>query len=405
MRAHLLIHHVVFIAVLASATPVALSQPSPPDVKAAVDAAWQRAAQARTLEARREEAAAGSEAARSWIAGSPAFGLAQRSDRWNNREGVREAEVSLSAPLWLPHQKSARQTQAQRSTEDLEAQIALARLTLAGEVRERLWAVALAKEVLIEARNHRKHLEAMADEVLRRVKAGDLARTDGILARQEALAGKAAAVDAQVKLQEALSRFTRLTGLDDIPPAEPERITAAMQEPHPRIVAARAAVQHAQASISVIDSTRSEPPTFGISMRRERDGSTSAPASSIAVAVQIPIGTNARILPLETAAKTQLETAIAEAVQAEVVLRADVELARHQLAAAEQALETASSRAMLAREHAQLIEKAFRLGERGLAEMLRARTVLHEADVAERQQRVAVGLAHARLNQAFGILP
>lgn len=405
MRVPLLIHHFIIIAVCTAAGPGVGAQTNPPDLRTAVEAAWQRSPHARTLQARRDEAAAGREAAQSWLAGSPSLGLAQRTDRWNNREGVRETEVSLSTPVWLPHQKSARMTQAQRSSDDLEAQIAHAKLTIAGEVRERLWAVALSQEVLAEARNHRQHLDAMAEEVMRRVKAGDLSRADGILAQQEALAGKVAVVDAQTKLQEALSRYTTLTGLTALPPAEPERLDTATPEGHPRRVAANAAIEHAQASLQLVNKTRNEPPTVGLAMRREHDSSASAPASSISFAVQFPIGTNARNRPLETAARTQVETATAEATQVDTALRIEQALARQQLAAAEQALDTATARATLAHEHVQLIEKAFRLGERGLADMLRARTALHEAEVAERQQRVAVGLAHARLNQALGILP
>lgn len=398
-------HYLCFALALALSSPLALAQSQPTDLKAALEAAWQRSPQARTLEARRDEAVAGREAAQSWIAGSPAVGLSQRTDRWTTREGVRETEVSLSTPIWLPSQKSARRAQADVSTEDLEAQIANARLSLAGEVRERLWAVAAAKETLDEAKTHYKHLEAMTDEVMRRVNAGDLARTDGMLAQQEALAGKAAVVEAQVKLQEALTRYTTLTGLTDVSQIEPERIGAEMRAPHPKLLAAKTAVQHAQASMNVVSKSRSEPPTVGVAMRRERDGAAADSASSVTFAVEIPIGTNARNRPLETAARTQIATASAEYAQVEALLRAEVDLARQQLAASQQTLETASSRAALAREHAQLIEKAFRVGERGLAEMLRARTVVHEAEVAERQQRVAVGLAHARLNQALGITP
>jgi outer membrane protein TolC len=313
--------------------------------------------------------------------------------------------VSLSAPVWLPSQMSARQEQARAGSEDLEAQIAHARLALAGELRERLWSVVAAKVTLAEAKTHQKHLDAMAEEVMRRVNAGDLARTDGMLAQQEALAGKAAVMDAQGKLQEALSRYMMLTGMPDIPPPEPEPAGTAMRDPHPRLQAARAAVRHAQALMNVVGKTRSEPPTIGMAMRRERDGTAADAASSITFALEIPIGTSARNRPLETAARTQYETALAELAQAEAALRANIDLARQQLAAAKQGFDTATTRAELAREHAQLIEKAFRLGERGLAEMLRARTVLHEAEVAEYQQRVAVGLAHARLNQALGITP
>ncbi|GAB3551912.1 TolC family protein [Noviherbaspirillum agri] len=404
MRIYFLFHHII-VAALALASPIALSQALSPGLKAAVDAAWQRLPQARTLEARRAEVAAARDAAASWVAGSPSVGLSQRSDRWTDRNGVRETEVSLSAPVWLPGQMSARQTQARAGADDLEAQIASTRLALAGEVRERLWAVAAARELLSEAKNRQQYLDGTADEVMRRVKAGDLARTDGMLAQQEALGSKTAVAEAQAKLQEALARYTTLTGLPDIPAAEPEPLAHTMLEPHPRLLAARTTLEQAQANLNVVTKTRKEPPTVGLTLQRERDGGADERASSVILAVKIPIGTDARSRPLETAAQTRIATATAEIAQTEATLRADIELAHQQLASSQQALEAALARATLAREHARLIEKAFRLGERGLVDMLRAQSVLHEAEVAERQQRVAVGLAHARINQALGVTP
>lgn len=98
MRAHCLIQRICITAALALAAPMALSQAEPAGLKAALDAAWQRSPQARTLEARRDEIHAGHESARSWMAGSPSIGLSQRSDRWTDQDGVRETEVSLAAP-------------------------------------------------------------------------------------------------------------------------------------------------------------------------------------------------------------------------------------------------------------------------------------------------------------------
>lgn len=405
MRARYWIYRSCLFSAMALAAPMAFSQAGSPSLKVAVDAAWERSPQARTLEARRDEALAGQEAAQSWIAGSPTVGLAQRSDRWTDQNGVRETEVSVAAPIWLPGQKAARASLAQSSSDDLEAQIANARLAIAGEVRERLWAVAAAHEVLSEAEDHQHHLEAIAEEVLRRVKAGDLARTDGMLAQQEVLAAHGAVAAAQAKLQDALGRYRVLTGQPSIPALEVEPIAATMPEPHPRLVAARTALQRSQASFQVVNRTRSDPPTVGLLMRRERDSFASGASRSVGVAVQIPIGTAARNRPLETAARTQIETATAEAAQAEAMLKADIDLAREQLDAARKSLETASSRASLTRQHTELIEKAFKAGERGLADLLRSQALTHEAEVAERQQKVALGLAHARLNQALGILP
>ena len=401
MRAYCL--SLLFSAVVL-ASPMALSQAGPPSLKMAFDAAWQRSPQGRTLEARRNEMLAGRDAAQSWIAGSPTVGLAQRSDRWTDRNGIRETEASFSAPVWLPGQKAARQSLAESSSEDLEAQIANARLAVAGEVRERLWAVAAAREEVDEAEDHEDHLEAIAEEVRRRVIAGDLARIDGILAQQEVLAAKGAIASARARLQEAMARYTTLTGQAEIPPTEPEPIDTRLREPHPRLLAARTAVKRSQASLDVVNRTRSEPPTVGLLMRREKDSATSA-MSSVGVVVQIPIGTSARSRPLETAAQTQIASATAELAQAEATLQADIDLAKQQLNASRQALDAATSRLDLAREHTALIEKAFRLGERGLAEFLRSQSQLHDAGFAESQQRVVVGLAHARLNQALGITP
>lgn len=405
MRIYYLIHRICFVTALALASPTVLSQVAPPDLKTAVDAAWQRSPQARMLEARRDEMLAGHEAARTWIAGSPSIGLSQRTDRWTDKNGVRESDVSLSAPIWLPGQKSARETLAQTSADALEAQIAEARLAIAGEVRERLWALAAARESRVETQNQQKYLEAIAEEVMRRVKAGDLAKADGLLARQEVLAAKAAVSAAQAKVQEALARYQTLTGQPDSPMPQPEALAKAMQEPHPRILAARAALQRSEASLDAVNRTRSDPPTVGVSYRRERDRPATPASSSVTFGVQIPIGTAARNRPLETAAQTQIASASAEVAQTEASVRADEGLAREQLATAERALEAAVQRTALTREHTQLTEKAFRLGERGLAELLRSQALSREAELGERQQRVAVGLAHARLNQALGITP
>lgn len=405
MRTPFLIYRICLSLAIALISPAVMAQSAATSLSEALEAAWQRSAQARMLEARRNEMRAGTEAAQSWIAGSPSIGLTQWSDRWTEQHGLRENEISVSAPLWLPGQKSAREALAQTSADDLEAEILHARLTLAGEVRERLWAVATARETVEEAQDHQLHLEAIAEEVRRRVEAGDLARVEGMLARQEVLIAQAASAAAQAKLQEAMTRYRILTGQREILVPQPEPIRPPPQAPHPQTLAAQMELRRTRASLDVVTRTRSDPPTVGLAMRHERDNPVVPSSRSVGITVQIPIGTASRNRPLEYAARTELETAAAKLAEVEVSVQADIELARQQLTSAEQALQTASERAQLAREHTQLIEKAFRLGERGLNELLRSRVLSHEAEVNQRHQQVAVGLARARLNQALGILP
>jgi cobalt-zinc-cadmium efflux system outer membrane protein len=370
----------------------------------AVDAAWQRSPEGRALMARRNEIAAERKAAQAWTPGVPTLGIAERNDRLTGHNGVRETEISLSAPVWLPGQRSARQALAESGREELDGQIAQSRLSIAGSVRDQYWAMAAAREALDEARDHEHHLVALTQEVTRRVRAGDLARTDGMLAQQEVLAAQAAISATQARLNEAVSRFSVLTGRSNLFEQKVETI-ASTTATHPRLLAAEATLRRAQASLQAVRSSRRDAPTVGVSIRRERDRDIPGSTNTVGVAVQIPFGTAARNEPVEAAAMTQVEAAQAELAQAERAVQADIALADQQLQEATRALDAAAARTKLTAEHVRLIDKAFRLGERGLADLIRARSLAHEAEAAERHQRVAIGLAHAKVNQAKGILP
>ncbi len=382
-------------------------------LSAAVAAAWQRSPQARALEAQRHEVQAGTAAAQTLMAGSAVMGLAHRSDRGNDQAGKRESDLSLSAPIWLPGQQSARQVLAQASATGLEAQLAHTRLVLAGEVRERMWAVFAAREELIEVQDHLKHLELLNDEVMRRVNTGDLARTDGMQAQQAVLAARAAVTRAKAQQNEALMRYRTLTGQHEIPPVVDETgdhtnasaSASATLEAHPRMIMAQALLQRAQAALGVVAASRRDPLSVGVSLRREYDSSSAPAKHSVALSLQIPLGDHARNRVQSTAAQTGIESASAELAQTRATLVAEIDLARLQLSAAREGLDAVTARTTLTREHSRLIENAFRLGERGLAEVLRAQAQAHDAHLLESQQRVALGLAHARLNQALGILP
>jgi outer membrane protein TolC len=151
--------------------------------------------------------------------------------------------------------------------------------------------------------------------------------------------------------------------------------------------------------------SRNPPPTVALSVRHERDGGLAEPNRSVGLALQIPLGSQARNRPAETLAATQLAGAAAEAALAETSVVAELDVARRVLATARTALDAATERAAAMREHTQLIDTAFREGERGLAELLRSRALTHEAEVSVRQRCIQLGQAHARLNQALGILP
>ena len=382
----------------------ALASAGPATLRDLVDQAWQRSPAARAAPARLEEVAAIRTLSASWLAGQPVLGLAQRDGRWTSEPGVRESEVSLSAPLWLPAQRSARRQLADLSAAQLAAELRKLRLDVAGEVRTRLWDAAAAQAQLQEQEGQRRNAHDLAAEVRRRVNAGDLARADGLLADQEVLAVDVALEQARAQAQAALARLRLLTGPVAALPLAPEPLALAAGT-DPRLLAVQATTRRAQAALDLVRASRREPPAVSLSVRQERGALPSAPERTLGVAVQIALGSAARHRPAEAAAHAALALAAAEAQQAQDVAASELEVARGALQHAHAALAAASARVSAIDQHQQLIDKAFHLGEGGLAGVLRARALAHEARVAQRQQEVAVGRAHAQLNQASGVLP
>ncbi|MFN4104413.1 MAG: hypothetical protein ACK4GB_09025 [Tepidimonas sp.] len=73
--------------------------------------------------------------------------------------------------------------------------------------------------------------------------------------------------------------------------------------------------------------------------------------------------------------------------------------------AAESQAQLEAQRAMLLRERAGHIEKAFKAGESPLPELLRALGAAAQAEAASERQQAHLRLAQARLQQAQGLLP
>lgn len=382
----------------------ALAAP-PSTLKHAVDGAWQRVPDARTIEARQHEAAAARATAASWLATPPTLGLSQRRDESGAERAQRESEMSVSSSFWLPSQKSAREALAARTTTEANAHLLATRLAVAGLVRNRMWEAASAQVTLEEKQDHLHHLEGLAEEVGRRVKAGILARSDGLLADQEVLAARIEVGKARTAAAEALARFQVLTGLPELPALEPEPLRESEAPAATRVLAAQASEQRARAALRLAEANRSAPPSIALSVRREDERGLREPVRSLGVALQVPFGSAARNRQVEAQARTAIATAAAEAAEAQAASGAELALARARLANARTALDDAIARAKALHEHTALFENAFRQGEKGLADLLRSRALTHEADVAVAQQQVALGHAHAQLNQARGILP
>lgn len=375
------------------------------NLRAALDQAWERSPEAQVLEARRGESAAHAVAANSLLPGAPAIVLGHRSDRLNDDVGVREWEAGIELPVWLPGQRGARQREARVGRSGLEASVRALRLKLAGALREAIWQLRAAEAQTRLDETRVQTAEKLAEDVVKRVRAGELAKTDLNLAQNEWRSAQAALLQSRHLLLQAQQAYAELTGDTTLPEDSAESAQAkALADDHPLIEEARRAIEVAQAQAEVARQSRRDNPEVVVSTRRERSNPDPS-HSTVALAVRLPLATDARNLPLTSAAQTALTGAQSEYRRLQIALEYRRQQADQALQAADQLLELAGQQRAAARENLGLIQKAFDLGETDLFALLRARTAAFEAEQAYSQQEIAQALARARLNQAQGVLP
>lgn len=368
----------------------------------ALDAAWQRAQARAENERNLLEAQAQQAAAQSPWAAAPAVQLQHRSGRSPGEAGsVRESEAALSWPIWLPGQRQSRLDAADAEIRAARAAVDAARLRLAGELRDSGGAVLAQEAELRQAELEVRLLQSLAEDVERRVHAGDLARSDAMGARAELLQAQVNQQSAAQRLQLARDRWQLLTGLAAVPP--PGSPGSAGAGEHPEIVAAAARVERARRRLEAVEKTRREPPEVGVSVRRETDNTGSA--SSLGVSLRVPFGGERLNAPALAQARGDLDVALQDEQRTRERLALETSSARLQVQGATQQLASERSRAGLLRERAGLIERSFRAGESALPELLRALAAAAQADAAVVRQQAALAQAQARLSQSLGLLP
>jgi len=376
-----------------------------PTLREALDRAWERATHVRVAEARRGEAEASQAIADSWLPEPPSLGLAEKNDRLNKNDGNREREVELTLPLWLPGQRDARRAFATKDAAEAEAAVAAARLAIAGDLRAMIWNVATARSEQEIARERLATAQKLEAEIARRERAGDLARTDLLLTKEETLAAMNALTEAGTRERQAFERYRVLTGLDRLPVSFEEAVAPWAAVGHPRLRLAQAAVERARAEMQVAREDRRNAPELSIAMLRARDAFAGPENNTVRIGIRIPFASEARNAPKVAAANSVLIRAEAEYRQVVAEVDSEQRDAQAALENADAIYQTAKTRAGLASERRALQEKAFALGELGLAEFMRVRAAANEARLEMLRATHALAAARARINQARGILP
>lgn len=373
-----------------------------PTLRDAVQSAWALTPQARAEAQRAAEFDARARAAGSWLAGSPGVGISHRTDRIGSNGGLRESEVELSAPVWWPRVRSATAAQVDAERAAFERQQSLARYKLAAEVRELAAQVAIARIEREVAARKLDDARALADDVTRRVRAGDSARVDQLQAVSNLQHAIVTQTQADAAYLRSLAQWRTLTGLESASSVDEQPATPGES---PARAAAEALVRAAEARLRLAQADRADAPEVGIGVTRERPAFGAAFESSLKLSLRVPLGTPARNAPRLAAAQAELQAAQAELDAAERQATGDRAIAEGELEAMRRAEAAAAERARAATQVHALIANAYRLGESDLPTRLRAEAERFEAERAHARAQVETRRAISKLNQTLGVLP
>jgi cobalt-zinc-cadmium efflux system outer membrane protein len=219
----------------------------------ALEQAWRLHPQAAALEAREAEARAAQDIAAGLTPEPGSVSIGSRNDRLNRNLGKQEYEVELAAPLWLPGQKAARETEAASRIDEASAKRVALRSELAGELRDAWWTLAAARNAKALAARRLDTARALEADVRRRYQVGELSRIDANLAQSEVHAAGADLIETEATLlqaEQALRTLTGTTAPQDMTEevATTRRTPLAAPETHPLLAAAAAASRSARAT-------------------------------------------------------------------------------------------------------------------------------------------------------------
>jgi len=388
-------------------------QPARSGLAQALIQAWQLHPQAAALDARAAEASATQDVAAGPTPEPGSVSIGSRSDRLSHDLGKQEYEFEVAAPLWLPGQKAARELEAASRVTEVAAKRTAMRLELAGELREAWWALAAARNADALAARRLETARALAADVQRRYKAGELSRIDANLAQTEVHAAGADVIEAGATLLQAEQALHALTGVaapTDTPEesATVRRVrkgTQDLQDEHPQLAAAAAASRSAHARVTVADQSQRAAPELALRVVRERGDAAEPYSNSVGIRLKIPFSSGAQVRRENSAARADAAQADSEILRIQTRVRLELERAERTLQSSQRQFVMAQERRELSAENLRLSEKAFSLGESDLATLLRIRAAAFDAEAFLSRQNVARAAAISRLNQALGVLP
>lgn len=371
-----------------------------------LEKAYARTPMQASLQSRDVMLTAKNRVANAMLPSAPAVSFMHQNDGLASGRGEREWHAELELPVWQLNQRDNRLKVAEAMQSSNLANRQSVKLQVAGRLREALWNIAANDNNLSLANNKLQVAKKLQADVEKRYRAGELAKTDAMLAEQEVLRVEKEKVRAEAEVMHARHRYYLLTGLRELPASYAEK-QSSMEDysQSPIWLEAQSKVGLAETERELAQVESRENMRVMLNARSIRGAFDIADNESVGVQVRVPFGSDASAAPMRAAAEMVVGNALTEREAMKFELEAAMHEAEHNLSVSRIELAITSKQYEIARESLTLAQKAFQLGETDLVSLLRVQAQTFEAERAYTTRQIQVEWDIARYNQTVGVLP
>jgi len=250
---------------------------------------------------------------------------------------------------------------------------------------------------------------ALAADLAGRLRVGESPQSDALAASADAAASVVTLSGAEAQLGVARAALAAVVGADflprlDMPGSTSQSKAADALATHPRVAAAERAVAVAQASAKLVQIENRDNPEIAFDGINEKQPGTRWD-TRFGVVVRFPFATEARNAPRRAAAELANTQAQVQLALARRDVLAGIRQAQALLAGAERANVAADRAAGELEKRRGQIERAWRMGEMPLIEVVRAQQASFDATLIATRAAVAADVASLRMSLAGGVVP
>jgi len=390
-----------------SAEETQLQQSSAVTLSSLTDNVYQRLPAHHNELAQQQKINANSALAQATFADVSTISLNHQNDVVGSNNGMQEWDGTVAMPLWLPNQKQQQYSLSDKMTAELPAYKQKLRLDAAANVRELLWNVIQADNETKQAYQVWQTSQKLERDVAARVKAGEMAGTERLLAVTNALDMHSQYLLKQAELDHALTSYRAITREQNLPINYEEALSdkKVIDQNHPTLNILDQQINTLRTKQDLAQFNGAVNPSLLLGVRHDRGGAQGDQFNT-SVGVGISFALDNKVYRNPTIANAAKELADAEIVrqQLERALNIDLFAQQHALETKQQQLKLVTEQDTVTQQYLALQQRAFNLGEIDLVSLLRSQELANKSNYQKKALEVDIKRTIVMINQALGII-